>query len=71
MLYTARKIEYMKEFNIYKMVNELYAKITFLWSPGQMASFDELERYKFNNNSAITPESTYLGFAFLLYCLNK
>ena len=44
MLYTARKIEYMKEFNIYKMVNELYAKITFLWSPGQMASFDELER---------------------------
>ena len=71
MLYTARKIEYMKEFNIYKMVNELYAKITFLWSPGQMASFDELERYKFNNNSAITLESTYLGFAFLLYCLNK
>ena len=65
MLYTARKIEYMKEFNIYKMVNELYAKITFLWSPGQMASFDELERYKFNNNSAITLESTYCFFTLL------
>ena len=55
----------MKEFNIYKMVNELYAKITFLWSPGQMASFDELERYKFNNNSAITLESTYCFFTLL------